>query len=86
MLISVTHTAPYRTVTAELWRPARLGEALRAEPPEDVADRRGVWQYRTPAGEHDLEQDVAATVAAWLADLRGQATGGRDDAEAALVR
>jgi hypothetical protein len=70
VLLSISDTAADRTIAAELWRPARMAEALRAEGPADVAERRRVWQYRTAAEAREVEE-AAATVAGWLAELPG---------------
>ena len=42
LLVSISHAAAARVITAELWRPARLAEARLVEGPEHVAARR-VW-------------------------------------------
>ena len=86
VLLSISDTAADRTIMAELWRPARLAEALRAEGPADVAERRRVWQYRTAAEAREVERQAAATVAGWLAELPGPTPARCTEAVSALRR
>ncbi len=68
VLLDVFHVPALGTITAELWRPRRLVQALLAAGPERVADRRRAWHYGNQSDLDELGREVAEAVVAWLAD------------------
>ena len=71
VLLDVFHLPSLGTITAELWRPRRLVQALLAAGPERVAERRRAWHYANQSDLDDLGREVAEAIVAWLADRDG---------------
>jgi hypothetical protein len=71
VLLDITHSRRARTITAELWRPGRLTERLRAEATTRVVDERRVWRQGPDANPAWLGRVVAAAVEGWLAVRTG---------------
>ena len=71
-LLEITHQPTRRRIVAELWRPTRLAEAIRAGVLEGAADHRLSWRYAPAANPEACAREVAAAVAAWLSTSGGE--------------
>jgi hypothetical protein len=68
VLLDIFHVPAERRLTAELWRPARLAEALQGGASEPALEQRRSWQYAHRANRAEVGREVARAVAAWLTD------------------
>jgi hypothetical protein len=85
VLVSITHVAAHQTVTAEIWRPARLVAAFPTCNTDEVSDRRRVWRYGDMVDERSVGREVADLVATWLAELAESRPSGLGSRQRALV-
>jgi hypothetical protein len=66
LVLSVFHLSRERTITAEVWRPDRLRDAMREGGRREVAEQRRTWRYTATTGPTELGRAVAATIAGWF--------------------